>query len=232
MLGDQSTKLENRVYRGWKEYDAGNINAIEDIYPELIPFCLRVCSKVCGRFINDNDEESSIARLSILEAFASYDPNKGKILVYLARVIRNRIIDFKRSEKKKQAFSLWELEAGLPIVQDRQIDDIVDELARKQEIDGFSLILQAYNISFGELARCSPRQNKTREAAKRIALKIASEPQYKSHLLEKKQLPIKLLEEREMVSRKLVDKYRRYIIANALIIIYDFSYLKSYVLPC
>jgi RNA polymerase sigma factor len=135
MLGDQSTKLENRIYRGWEEYDAGNTNAIEDIYHELIPFCLRVCSKVCGRFINDNDEESSIAHLSILEAFSSYDPNKGKILVYLARVIRNRIIDFKRSEKKKQFLSLWEVDAALPIIQERQIDDIVEELARKQEIE-------------------------------------------------------------------------------------------------
>ncbi|NLO22235.1 MAG: hypothetical protein GX119_09615 [Syntrophomonadaceae bacterium] len=232
MLGDHSTKLENKVYRGWEEYHAGNTNAIEDIYTELIPFCLRVCSKVCGRFINDNDEESSIARLSILEAFASYDPNKGKILVYLALVIKNRIIDFKRSEKQKQSFSLWEIEASLPIIQDSQIDDIVDELARKQEIDSFRLLLEAYNISFSELARCSPRHTKTREATKRIALKIASEPQYQSHLLEKKQLPLKLLEEREMVSRKLVDRYRRYIIANALIIIYDFSYLKPYVLPC
>lgn len=231
MLGDQSTKLENRIYQGWEEYDAGNTNAIEDIYHELIPFCLRVCSKVCGRFINDNDEESSIAHLSILEAFSSYDPNKGKILVYLARVIRNRIIDFKRSEKKKQFLSLWEVDAALPIIQERQIDDIVEELARKQEIESLGQLLQAYNIKFSDLPRSSPRHNKTREEAKKISLKIASEPLYQSYLLEKKQLPIKMLEEREMINRKLVDRYRRYIIANALIIIYDFSYLKSYVLP-
>lgn len=231
MLGDQSTKLEITIYQGWEEYCKGNQDAIEDIYAELIPFCLRVCSKVCGRFISENDEESSIARLSILEAFASYDPHRGKILAYLARVIRNRIIDYKRSEKKKQALSLWEVGASFSIVEDSQIDSIVDELARKQEIDNFSRLLQAYNISFSELARSSPRHKKTREAAKRIALKIANEPHYQSHLLEKKQLPLKILEEREMVSRKLMDRYRRYIIANALIIIYDFSYLKPYVLP-
>ena len=119
----------------------------------------------------------------------------------------------------------------MPIIQERQIDDIVEELARKQEIESLGRLLQAYNIKFSDLPRSSPRHNKTREEAKKISLKIASEPLYQSYLLEKKQLPIKMLEEREMINRKLVDRYRRYIIANALIIIYDFSYLKSYVLP-
>ncbi|KUG05315.1 rna polymerase sigma-54 factor rpon [hydrocarbon metagenome] len=234
MLGERSTKLEIIVYRGWEQYSAGNENAIEDIYPEIMPFCLRVCSKTCGRYINENDEESSIARFSILEAFDTYDPDKGRILGYLGRVIRSRIIDYKRSEKKRQAISIWEIQNdknGIEIVRDSSIEDIVDEMARKQEIDIFSHILQSYDICFNELAKNSPRHNKTREEAKQIAWKIASEEAYREYLLDKKKLPVKMLEEREMVSRKLVDRYRRYIIANALIIIYDLAYLKPYVLP-
>ncbi len=234
MLGEQSTKLEIIVYRGWEEYSAGNINAIDDIYSEIMPFCLRVCSKTCGRYINENDEESSIARFSILEAFDTYDPEKGKILGYLGRVIRSRIIDFKRSEKKKQTISLWEIQNnknGIEVVSDNSLEDIVDELARKQEIDVFSQALQSYDINFDDLVKNSPRHNKTREMAKQIAWKIASEEVYRAYLLDKKKLPVKMLEDREMVSRKLVDRYRRYIIANALIIIYDLSYLKPYVLP-
>lgn len=234
MLGDQSTKLEILVYRGWEDYSAGNVDAIEQIYSELMPFCLRICSRICGRYISDNDEESSIARFSILEAFDTYDPGKGKILVYLGWVIKSRIIDFKRSEKKRRAISLWELQndkSRIGIVDDSTIEDIVDEMARKQEIDIFSHILQSYDICFGDLAENSPRHNKTREKTKQIAWKIASEDDYRAYLLDKKKLPVKMLEEREMVSRKLVDRYRRYIIANALIIIHDLSYLKPYVLP-
>ncbi len=235
MLGEQSTKLEIIVYRGWEEYSAGNVDAIEEIYPELMPFCLRVCSKTCGRFINDNDEESSIARFSILEAFDTYDPGKGRILVYLGRVIKSRIIDFKRSEKKRQTISIWDLQNDrndIEIADDSSsIEDIVDEMARKQEIELFTRILKSYDINFDELVKSSPRHNKTREKTKQIGLKIASEEAYRAYLIDKKKLPVKMLEEKEMVSRKLVDRYRRYIIANALIIIYDISYLKPYVLP-
>ncbi len=234
MLGDQSTKLEIVVYRCWEDYSAGNVDAIEQIYSELMPFCLRVCSRTCGRYINENDEESSIARFAILEAFNTYDPAKGRIMVYLGRVIRSRIIDFKRSEKRRQAISLWELQNDksiIEIVDDSSIEDIVDEMARKQEIDILSHILQSYDICFVDLAQNSPRHNKTREKTKQIAWKIASEEAYRAYLLDKKKLPVKMLEEREMVSRKLVDRYRRYIIANALIIINDLSYLKPYVLP-
>ncbi len=233
ILGEQSTKLEIIVYGGWEEYSAGNVNAIEEIYADLMPFCLRVCSKICGRYISEEDEESSIARLSILEAFDTYDPEKGKIVFYLGRVIRNRVIDFKRREKKRQAISIWDWQNkqnSIEIADNNSIEDIIDGMARKQEIERFSHILESYDIRFDELAKGSPKHNKTREKAKEIALKIASEGDYRLYLLNNKKLPIKMLEEKEMLSRKLLDRYRRYIIANALIIIHDLSYLKPYVI--
>lgn len=233
MLGEQA-KLENVVYRGWEEYSAGNADAIENIYPQLMQFCLRVCSKTCGSYINESDEESSIARIAILEAFDTYDPDRGKILLYLGRVIRSRIIDFKRLEKKKSAISIWEMQDdnnSFAIADDSSIEGIVDDIARKQEIEIFSGILQSYDIRFDELVKSNPKHNKTREISKQIALKIANEETYRFYLMEKKKLPVKMLQEKEMVSRKLIDRYRRYIIANALIIIYDLPYLKPYVLP-
>jgi len=232
-LGEQATKLENIIYRGWEEYASGHQDAVEDIYPDLMPFCLRVCSKICGRYINENDEEASIARLSILEAFDAYDPEKGKLSIFLGRVIRSRIIDYKRSEKRKFAISLWDLgrNNGIDeVLDDSSIEDIIDEMARKKEIDDLNSILQSFAISFTDLVKVSPRQHRTREKAKEIAWKVASDKKLSTYLLEKKKLPVKMLEEKELVNRKLVDRNRKYIITNALIIIYDFSYLKPYVL--
>lgn len=49
--------------------------------------------------------------------------------------------------------------------------------------------------------------------------------------MENKMLPNKILEERYMINRQIMDRYRKYIIAAVLIIVNDFSYLRPYILP-
>ncbi|HNX27950.1 MAG TPA: sigma factor [Syntrophomonadaceae bacterium] len=229
MSGSDSHKLEKVVYKSWQNYHAGNTGAIEEIYPELMPFCLRICSRTCGRYIDDSEEEASIARMSIIEAFDRYEPDKGHILVYLGRVIHNRIIDYKRSEKLNHTLPLEDFDLGQ--IADDQIGDLVDEMARIQEIEQFKLTLNSFDIEFAELVTASPRQNKTRDMAKKICIIIAADEKLQSYLLEKRKLPIKQLEEEHQINRKLIDRYRKYIIAGALILIYDFAQLKSYIWP-
>lgn len=226
-----SVNLESVVYEGWQRYHAGDEGAIEDIYEDLMPFCLRVCSRTCGTYIGDSDEEASIARVSIIEAFDRYEPEKGAILVYLGRVIRNRIIDYKRSEKRKNAVPIGEIEHSQDydyLIEDNSVEELVDQMARKQEIGQFKDLLNSFGISLIELAESSPRQTRTRNKTKEICWQIVADQQLKDYLLEKRKLPLKLLEEKGVFNRKLLDRYRRYIIAGTLIIIYDLTYLKSY----
>lgn len=232
---NQSKRLEFIIYRGWEEYASGNKDVIEDIYPDLMPFCLRVCSKICGKYIYDNDEEASIARLAILEAFDTFNPDKGKILLYLGQVIKSRVIDYKRREQKKKIIPLGEPGANQngneQLFSQDEIELILEDMARKQDLDRFKTILSTYNIELSDLIKSSPRQYKSREKAKEVALVIADDQNLSKYLLDNKKLPIKLLEEKKISNRKLIDRYRRYIIANALIIINDLTYLKPYVLP-
>jgi RNA polymerase sigma factor len=225
-------KLETEVCESWEKYHTGNHEVIEEIYPKLMPFCLKVCSRTCGRYIDESDEEASIARMSILEAFHSYDPDKGYFLVYLGRVIRNRLIDFKRSEKRKKSLFLEDLGLRDDMVfhtEDDAIEKMVEELARAQEIEKFKEILSSFDIKFCELAASSPRQSKTREITKKICWVIAMDEVLQAYLLKKRKLPIKMLEEKKRYNRKLLDRYRKYIIAGSLIIIYDLTYLKSFI---
>lgn len=227
-----SLKLETEVYESWQRFHAGDNGAIEEIYAELMPFCLRVCSRTCGRYIDDSDEEASIARMSILEAFGGYEPDKGHILVYLGRVIHSRIIDYKRSEKRKNTLYIEDLALNNNYQRsDDCVEDLVDEMARIQEIEQYKGILNSFAIEFAELVTASPRQSKTRDITKKICWVIATDEELQAFLLEKRKLPMKLLEVRQHFNRKLLDRYRKYIIAGTLILIYDFTYLKSFIWP-
>ncbi len=229
------SELDKIVSTAWKRYQDGDNTAIDDVYDYLLPFCLRVCSKTCGKYISTDDEEASIARLAIIEAFDKYNPDRGRFLVYLGQVIKNRIIDFKRSEQKRVTipFSLLskEIKSNAELIDGSFVEDIIDDLVRKQEIEQFKDILGKFNISFNELASSGPRQQKTREKVKEIAWLIANDKELAHFLIEKRMLPIKILEDKCSVNRKIMDRYRKFIIANVLIIVYDFSYLKPYVLP-
>jgi len=235
MSVSKSSELDEKLVDAWKKYREGDSRAVDDVYDSVFPFCLRICSRICREYINDSDEEASIARLAMMEAFDNYNPERGKFLVYLGQVIKSRIIDYKRSQKKRRAIPLSllsrELTDGNLEINDRLIDDIIDDLARKQEIETFKSILGKFKISFGDLANSSPRQQRSRQKAKEIAWLLAGDMELSRFLIEKNMLPGKLLQHKYRVDKKYLEKYRKFIISVAIIIIYDLFYLKPYVWP-
>ncbi|MDD3024873.1 MAG: sigma factor [Syntrophomonadaceae bacterium] len=230
-----TVEYDNLINQAWRDYQNGANSALDDIYVVLMPFCLRVSSKTCNRYISEQDEEAGIARMAFLEALEKYDIEQGRFLLFLGNVIRNRIIDYKRKEKKRNllTFSFLTREGSdmAEAVDNSFFEGIMDDLARKQEIEKLNKLLLEFNIGFKDLAGVSPRQAKTRVNAQKIAMLIAENEELKSYLMEKKMLPMKELEARWQVNRKIADRYRKFIIATTLIYLYEFPYLKSYVLP-
>jgi len=235
MNSPNEAELDNLLNQAWKNYRDGDKAALDNIYDILMPFCLRVSSKTCGRYIGNEEEEASIARMAVLEALEKFNPAKGTFLVFLGKVIRNRIIDYKRKEKRKSIIPFSFLVRSGTIltddVDDSFFENIIDDMARKQEIDKLKKLLQEFNISFEELVQVSPRQARTRENAQKIALLIAKNEDLRRYLMERKLLPMKDLEDKWKVDRKVADRYRKFIITAALIHSHEFFYLKSYVLP-
>lgn len=228
LRGDWNRIIEER----WKRYQAGEEDALEEVLSYLMEFSLRVASKTCCAFINPQDEEAGIARLALWEAFQKFDPEKGVFLVFLGRVIRHRLIDFKRHQsrfKKYLFYDDWSY-AGEETVE-QQVEVVIDELARQQEIQSLARELQPFGISFAELPRVSPRQRKTREEALAAAGFIAGDPELRDYLMERKMLPIALLVERFPAKRKLLDRFRKYIITAAIVFIGDYTCVKEYVVP-
>ena len=230
-----SWELDKLLNNAWARYHEGDKTAIDDVYNSIMPFCLRICSKSCGKYISLEDDEASIAGMALIKAFDNYNPARGRFLVFLGQVIKTRFIDYKRQEKKSRLipFSFLTQKSGYEkeIIDDELIETIIDDLARKQEIEHFKELLASFSISLADLLECSPRQDKSRERAKEIAGLIAGDEELTSSLISKKVLPIKLLEDRYQVNRKYADRYRKFIIADVLIIVYELSYLMPYVMP-
>jgi RNA polymerase sigma factor len=225
---------ESQIKVALERDKAGQQGVIDEIYPELLPFCLRVASKTCNRFITIKDEEASIAQISILEVFEKYNPERGSFFSFLGTVIRSRIIDYKRKESRMHniSFSNLEDEGALKDVLDEVFfTTIIDDLARQQEIEVFKKVLGDFQISFEDLVKVSPRRHGAREKAKKIAWLIKEDDELREFLLEKKMLPAKVMQDRFKIDHKILDRYRKYIIAGVLILNYDFTYLKPYIFP-
>lgn len=230
----EPSQLERVALNAWHRYQSEGNTAIDDVYEDIMPFCLRVCSRTCGRYINSSDEEASIARVALIEAFEKYNPERGSILLYLGFVIKNRIIDYRRSEDRHSLIPLSALQRDekdhYEVIDDTTVEEIIEDLSRQQDIVRFKQVLNEYGITFEDLAKASPRQQKTLKASRQIARAIAESREITQYLQDKKMLPVRLLEKRMPINRKITDRYRKFIIASALIIIADIACLKPYVL--
>lgn len=227
---DSINELVNESIR---KYKCGDRNALNDVYDHLVHFCLRVISKTRGRYINANDEEAGIIPNVILDVMDKYDPEQGSFMVYLGQAIRNRTIDGLRRERRNPVARPSSLDPDffLTCGDMPYFEDIVDGLARRQELETYDKLLAPFNLSIATLAHISPRRPNTREQARRAAWAIAQDYESSRYLLSKGMLPHKILEGRFHITRSILERYRKFIIAVVLIYVYDLTYIKPYVVP-
>ena len=100
---------------------------------------------------------------------------------------------------------------------------------RKEEIIRFTEVLKQYHLSFSDLLQQSPKHADARKNAIIVAKTLAENDELKELFLLKKKLPIKHLETQVEVSRKTIERNRKYIMAITLILIGDFIFLKDYI---
>lgn len=219
----------------------GDKQAREDLIRKYTPLVLRVGSQVSGRYLTvGRDEEVSVGLIALNEAIDRFNPERGASFISFAElVIKRRLVDHYRRQKGQNEIPLSELQGEdeegnlLEHVEVRQAvadyDRKLEAEARKQEIIRFSQRLAAFGIKFSELADVSPKHEDARERALEAAQVVASHPLLSSHMLGKKELPLKQLEERVGVSRKTLERQRKFIIAVALIMLEDFYHLRHYI---
>jgi len=203
------------------------------------PFIAKTVSSVCKRYIHESDDEFSIGLIAFNEAIQKYSPDKGSSLISFSEVlIKRRVIDYIRKQSKFQNLSfnggsnLEDDDTGSAIEDELSIEDFrkkTDEELRKEEILQFTQVLQEFDLTFSDLIEQSPKHADARKNAMTVAKILVENDELKNILYDKKKLPIKQLESYVSLSRKTIERNRKYIIAISLILTGDYIFLKDYI---
>lgn len=216
----------------------GDRLAREDFLESYRPFVFKAACKFARRFLEwGRDDELAIALIAFNEAIDRFREDSGvPFLAYARMVMSSRLTDLRRRENRNAMVNvpLPPPADGLNDAEFRKAWEIYWEEAssreREEEIKEFEELLNTYGVSFKDLVRCSPRHHDTRQSLM-LAARILVE---KNNLFEvlrvKKKLPLAELEKDTGISRKTLERGRKYIIAMSLLIYRreDFLYLGSY----
>ncbi|MDI9442040.1 MAG: RNA polymerase sigma factor SigI [Firmicutes bacterium] len=220
---------------------AGDARAREQILYDYRPFFLRVASNSCRKYlVLGRDDEASIAMIAFNEAIDSYNSDGGaSFLSFAELVIKRRLVDYFRRQARRtdeiplSSFEDEDNEEGviqrLEAKEAHAVMQLQEEAEeRREEIFRLDQLLSNYGIRFSELVKISPKHRDARDRALVVAKTLVSDPELLAYLTRKKSLPLKDLEQRVNVSRKTLERQRKYIITLALVLIGDFTHLQEY----
>lgn len=205
------------------------------------PYVAKIVSKFCKKFIDPAcDEEFSVGLSAFNEAISQFSPTGGSsFLGFAETVIRRRLIDYVRKEQKHNqqipisSFDSEDDEQNVinPVETQQAVNAFEKQTeidARRNEISELNLALSLYGIRFMDLVDASPTHADSREALFKIAKLMAENASLMQILLIKRTLPIKELLDEVKVSRKTLERNRKFIIAVALIHYGSYPYLFEY----
>lgn len=202
------------------------------------PFIAKCVSEVCKRYIDPKrDDEFSIGLSAFNEAIFSYSPERGSSFLSFAKlVIKRKVIDYIRYNQKRlvsisldETYNAEQMENPMEIVAVKEkYQEEIDAFHRKEEILEFKDKLKEYNLSLIELTDVSPKHKDARESAVKTARILFQDKELREFVQVKKKLPIKQLIKKVDVSKKTLERNRKFILAIFIVLSEDYIYLKDY----
>ncbi|KGP73088.1 RNA polymerase sigma-I factor [Pontibacillus yanchengensis] len=218
----------------------GDEEAQNHLLKQYQPFIAKSVSEVCKRYIDPSkDDEFSIGLMAFHEAIQSYSREKGSSFLSFAKlVVKRKVIDYIRNDQNNPVVASIDQEYDdeeqmenpqeVKAARDRY-DLETESWYRRIEIHDFTEKLKTYKLSFEELTTVSPKHRDARESAIKVARTIYNDDQLRDFVLEKRKLPMKLLADKVEVSKKTLERNRKFILAIFIILHEDYVYLKDYI---
>ena len=202
-----------------------------------MPFIIKVTYERTGHPVELGiDDEVSIAMLGFEEAIDKFNIDKGKFLTFAKSVISNRITDYFRKENRgpeviQVDFTRREMEVER-MDEKQAIDDYeksAESEMRQEEILRFKDELKEWDLNFKDLVKHSPSQKRTRQRYQLVAEIIVDNQEIYEAFVKTKRLPIKKIQEKQLIPRKKIEPGRIYIIGLVIILKGDYTMIRQYI---
>jgi len=208
----------------------------ETVIYDYKPFIIKAISNSLGKYIDvENSEEFSIALSAFNEAIDRYDLKNGEdFFKYCRLIINNRLIDYKRSNKKNSnvyPFSYFDDENDNSFENKYLVDtkSQLETIEIKDEILLFKKTLEKFEINFEDLVLHSPKHKDSIKLCIKIARIIANDEVLFTKLSRKKNIPLKELMTLVDVHQRTIERNRKFIIIVTLLLKINLDVLKDYV---
>ena len=221
---------------------------LSSLIDEHRKFILANAYKASGRYVTESDDEWSVALIAFHEAVKTFDAEKGDFRAFAALVIKRRVLDHIRSEKRHGSEILVSPETMDGDIEDETAETALGlEVRRKEaelasekssnipgmnpvkdEIEALSAILSPYGISFFDLPEVSPKAEKTKAACAKAVAVLISDNSLMGKMRSSRSVPVKEIVEKTGLPRKILERHRKYIIAAAEILNGEYPLLAEY----
>lgn len=215
----------------------GCARAADELVRDYLPFIKSETAKFMGRSPREGaDDELGIAMFAFHEAVLAYDRRRGAFLPLATLSIRNRLVDFRRRERRHEGVdSLDEPRGGddgdgralvdelaCERAEHDELDEVEGRLASRREIAAFARQLEGLGIGLADVAENCPKQARTLEACGRALAFARGDQSLLDRVARTGKLPLAELARGSGVERKTLERHRRYLVA--LLVAYTNGY--------
>jgi RNA polymerase sigma factor len=219
----------------------GNLRLRNQFITDYQPYVAKVTSRFCKRYVDPaRDDEFSIALGAFNEAINQFSAESGRsFLGFSEQVIRRRLIDYVRKEQRfsqQLPYSMFDVEDEEEnVINPVEIHQAIEQYEKQKgmeeragEIMELNRCLADYGIRFSDLVDASPKHDDSRQALFAIGKQLSENGEFMQTMVAKRMLPLKELLGVVNVSRKTLERNRKFIIAVALIYSGSYPYLRDY----
>ena len=206
-----------RDERLWKCWQATDIREYDGDIILTVPF-------QCQKLQEDMAPDTDVPQESQTLTLRAYSPDMLRLFVTMSGDEMTDHDDM--LELADEAESAGDTESA-----EMMAEEAAETGSAAEEIGAMQQILSAYGFSFFDLSDSSPKAEKTRRQCALAVRTLIEDTALISRMQASKTLPIRELALRRGVSKKLLERHRKYIIAAAEILTGDYPVLGEYLRP-
>lgn len=211
--------------------------AADRLISSYLPFIKSETAKYLKRpVVEENDDELSIAMIAFHEAIRGYTKGRGAFLPFASMLIKSRLTDHVRREKRHRGH----LSLDLPLGEDgdtlgtqlsapeNEQETLVSRDATRAEIQELALQMSGFGVSFTDVAENCPKQKRTLRACRKVMEYAKGNPELLEEFLRTKRLPAAQLSRECHVEKKTLERHRKYLVALLLICTNGYEMIRGH----